>query len=172
MYNIAVAIVPVIRPKDDMLDIPLTPTQRAALGLDPNATPPPATATGSYITPPRYPRSPTPRNTSGSRSGSPMNSPDSRRGSPISGRQGSDSPFSPSPSPLWQKKVGPGRDTSRRHSYGSQSALGPGSGKELSILGAPSTPSPSAGRGNSIGLNSKWLYERSRVSPGSRSMYS
>lgn len=173
IYNIAFAIAPAMRPRDNLTDIPLTPTQRASLGLDPTSAPPPNTAVSSYITPPRYPRAPTPRNSSsGSRSRSPVGSPASRRGSPLSGRQGSDSPFSPSPSPLWQKAIGGGRDTSRRHSYGSPSPLGPGAGKDLSVLGVPSTPSPLAGRGASVGLNSKWLYERGRASPGGRSLYS
>ena len=172
-YNIAIALAPIMKPKDQITDIPLTPTQRAALGLDPNATPPTTTGTPSYITPPRYARSPTPRNSaSGSRSGSPANSIGSRRGSPASGKYGSESPFSPTPNPLWQKTMAAGRDSFRRHSYGSSSPLGPAAGRDVSILGAPSTPSPSTGRGASVGLNSKWLYERGRSSPGSRNIYS
>lgn len=173
IYNIAVALAPVMRPKDNLTDIPLTPTQRSALGLDPNVVSLPNTTAPSYITPPRYSRSSTPRKSSlGSRSRSPADSSGSRRGSPLSGRQGSDSPFSPSPSPLWQKAVGGGRDTARRHSYGSASPLGPGPGKDVSVLGAPSTPSPSSGRGTRVGLNSKWLYERGRASPSNRNLYS
>ena len=175
VYNILVTLAPIMRPKDNITDIPLTPTQRAALGLDPNAAtpPPPNTKVSPYITPPRYSRSPTPRkSSSGSRSGSPAGSPGSRSESPFLKRQGSDSSFSPSHSPLWQKAVGGSRDSSRQYSYGSPSPLGPGTGKDVSILGAPSTPSPSTGRGTSVGLNSKWLYERGRASPTSRNLYS
>ncbi|KAH0556130.1 hypothetical protein GP486_005937 [Trichoglossum hirsutum] len=35
--NIIIAFTPLIKPKDDLSDIPLTPSQRALLGLDPNA---------------------------------------------------------------------------------------------------------------------------------------
>lgn len=172
-YNIAVALLPLVRSKDDLTDIALTPSQRALLGLDPNATPP-TTPTTRYITPPRYPRSSTPRNSSpGSRSSSNGNSPLARKRSPSGGRQGSGSPYSPSASPMWQKAVGGSRDASRRHSYGSPSPLGPGlGGKDTNVLGAPSTPSPSAGRGASVGLNNRWLYERGRASPSSRGIYS
>ena len=82
-----------------------------------------------------------------------------------------ESPFSPSASPLWQKTLGGGgsggRDSLRRHSYGSPSPLGPGVGiKDGSVFGVPGTPSPSTGRGASVGLNNRWLYERGRASPG------
>lgn len=163
-----------MRSKDDVSDVLLTPTQRGLLGLDPNANPPPSITPGTqYITPPRYSRSPTPRNSSpASRASSNADSLGSRKGSPLTGRQGSDSPFSPSPSPMWHKAVGGGRDSPRRSSYGSPSPLGPINGKDLSILGVPNTPSPPTGRGSSVGLNSKWLYERGRSSPSSRSLYS
>lgn len=155
--------------EDNLTDIDLTPSQRALLGLDPNAAPP-ATPATQYITPPRYPRSSTPRNdSSGSWRGSNADSPISRQGSPSLGRQGSESPFSPSPIPMWQKAIGGSRDMVRRHSYGSPSPLGLGrGGKDASVLGVPSTPSPSTGRGSSVVLNNRWLYERGRVSPGSR----
>lgn len=169
IFNIAVSCFPLAMKKDNLTDIDLTPSQRALLGLDPNAAPP-ATPATQYITPPRYPRSSTPRSESpGSWSGSNADSPISRLGSPSLGRQGSESPFLPSAIPMWQKAVGGSRDTGRRHSYGSPSPLGLGrGGKDTSVLGVPSTPSPSTGRGSSVGLNNKWLYERGRVSPGSR----
>lgn len=168
------ALFPLIRRKDDLLDIPLTPSQRALLGLDPNATPP-MTPGAQYITPPRYPRSSTPRSgTPGSRSSSQWSSPLSGRGPISSGRSGGEMSFSPSPSPLLQKAIGGvSRDLNRRHSYGSPSPLGPNlNARGMSILGAPSTPSPTAGKGTSVGLNSRWLYEKSRVSPGNRGLYS
>lgn len=169
IFNIAVSCYPLVMKKDNLTDIDLTPSQRALLGLDPNAGPP-ATPATQYITPPRYPRSSTPQNDSpGSWSGSNADSPLSRQGSPSLGRQGSESPFSPSAIPMWQKAVGGTRDTGRRHSYGSPSPLGLGrGGKDSSVLGVPSTPSPPTGRGSSVGLNNRWLYERGRVSPGSR----
>lgn len=163
IYNITTALLPLVKTKDDLSDIPLTPTQRALLGLDPNATPPLTPGT-QYITPPRYPRSPTPRNISPA-SRSISNTPQSRKGSPSFGRESSDSP-----SPLWQKTIGNGRDTLRRNSYGSPSPLGPGN-NDRSILGAPNTPSPATGRGPTVGLNNKWLFDKGRASSGGRSIY-
>lgn len=155
-----------------MPDIPLTPTQRALLGLDPTATPPPIPGT-QYMTPPRYPRSPTPRNTSPAATGrnggySAYSTPISR--SPSYGRERESNELSPTASPLWQKAIG----NTRRSSYGSPSPLGPGLGASVlggSVFGAPSTPSPTAGRGASVGLNSKWLYEKGRRSSGGRSPF-
>lgn len=171
IYNIIVAALPAMRPKDELSDILLTPTQRGLLGLDPRTTSPPIPGT-QYITPPRYSPSPTPRNSSPlSRVSSNGSSPGSRKNSPGTGRQPSDSPFSPSPSPLWHKAVGSARGSSRRNSYGSPSPLAPSNSRDLGILGAPSTPSPSTGRGASVGLNSRWLYERGRGSPSGRSIY-
>lgn len=174
LFNIAIALLPLIKNTDELTDIPLTPTQRSLLGLDPNATPPLTPGT-QYITPPRYPRSPTPRNISpATRSTSNYSTPITR--SPSFGREGSDSPAaSLAASPLWQKSLGKSRDnTARRSSYGSPSPLGPGYGGGNSILGAPSTPSPTAGRGATVGLNNKWLYQKGRSASGSRypSMYS
>ncbi|CAD6592770.1 MAG: hypothetical protein ASARMPREDX12_006446 [Alectoria sarmentosa] len=125
LYNIATALSPLVNNTDELTDIPLTPTQRSLLGLDPNATPPLTPGT-QYITPPRYPRSPTPRNISpATRSASNYSTPITR--SPSFGREGSDSPTaSLAASPLWQKSLGRSRDTARRSSYGSPSFLGPG----------------------------------------------
>lgn len=164
-YNILTALLPLVKNKDELVDIPLTPTQRSLLGLDPRATPPPTPET-KYVTPPRYPHSPTPRNLSpAGRNSSAYSTPISR--SPSFGRERSDSPQG---SPWGQKSFGRAREPARRSSYGSPSPLGPGfGGREGSILGAPSTPSPSTGRGASVGLNSKWLYNRGRSSSG---MYS
>ncbi|MCJ1247949.1 hypothetical protein MMC30_005164 [Trapelia coarctata] len=184
LYNIFTAFSPLILHKDEFTDIPLTPSQRSLLGLDPDATPP-ATPGTTYITPPRYPRSATPtRGTPGSRSSSAAGSPVSRKGSPIgtTGGQGSGEGYSPAGSPLWQKAVG--SRESRRHSYGLSSPLGMGGagtggpgkdlfGKDMSVYSVPSTPSPTGGRGAaSVPLNSRWLYERGRSLSGSRSIYS
>jgi len=199
LYNIFTAFSPLFLKRDDLVDIPLTPSQRSLLGLDPNATPP-ATPGTTYITPPRYPRSATPtRGTPGSRSSSAAGSPMSRKGSPIGtvGRQANGEGYSPAGSPLWQKAVG-SRET-RRHSYGLSSPLGVGGsafglgagsglgmggigtggagkdlmGNNMSLYNVPSTPSPTGGRGAaSVALNSRWLYERGRSLSGSRSIYS
>lgn len=173
LYNIATALLPLIRNTDELTDIPLTPTQRSLLGLDPNATPPLTPGT-QYITPPRYPHSPTPRNISpATRSTSTYSTPITS--SPSFGRERSGSPTaSLAASPLWQKSLGKSRDTARRSSYGSPSPLGPGFGGSNSILGAPNTPSPAAGRGATVGLNNKWLYQKGRSASGSRypSIYS
>ena len=167
LYNIAIASLPLVKNKDELADIPLTPTQRSLLGLDPRATPPPTPGT-QYTTPPRYPHSPTPRNISpAARSSSVYSTPITR--SPSFGRERSDSPTG---SPLLQKAVGRTRDPVRRSSYGSPSPLGPGfGGREGSVLGLPSTPSPTSGRGATVGLNSKWLYNKGRSSSGNRSIF-
>ena len=171
LWNIATALMPLARQKDEVTDIALTPSQRALLGLDPNATPPTTPGT-QYVTPPRYPRSRTPINgTPASRGSSSANSPRSRNGSPVSGgKQVNDSFFSPSASPLWRGMGGARGE--RRHSYGLASPLGlPSGSKEMSVF-APSTPSPSGGKAVSVPLNSRWLYERGRSSSGGRSVYS
>jgi hypothetical protein len=161
LWNIWTAVSPLFRAPDNLPDIPLTPTQRSLLGLDPNATPPHTPGT-TYITPPRYPRSVS--DTPKSRSSSATGSPSSRSGSPLLGKTQNgtaESPYSQNTSPLWQKAVG-GRET-RRHSYALASPLGlggSGMGKE-SVYNIPSTPSPTGGKG-SIPLNSKWLFEKGR----------
>lgn len=164
---------PLIKKKDNFTDIALTPSQRALLGLDPKDTPP-ITPSTHFDTPPRYSRSSTPRNGSpGSRGSSNNNSPLSRNASPSQGLQGNDSINSPSAGFIWQKSVASSRESSRRHSYGSPSPLRPGLGwKDTSLLGTPSTPSPSVGRGFSVGLNNRWLYERGRTNSGNRGIYS
>lgn len=79
VYNIGTALFPLVRRKDEMLDIPLTPGQRALLGLDPTATPP-LTPGQQYVTPPRYQRS---------RGGTPVSARRSLPGSPLAGRDSS-----------------------------------------------------------------------------------
>lgn len=162
LYNIAMAVLPLIKTRDELTDIPLTPSQRALMGLDPNAKS--STSDTQYITPPRYARSVTPRSSSGGWPSNDSNSPFSRRESPLYGRDRSDSPFSPSGSPLWQKAISKDRDAARRSSLGSPSPLGPGFNPKESILGVPSTPSPTAGKNTSVSLNSRWLYNRGRTS--------
>lgn len=163
IFNILVALLPLVRPKDDLSDIPLTPAQRSLLGLPPSATPP--TPGSQYITPPRYPRSSTPLSSTPNSSYS--NSPASGRGSPTLGTPSKMSTFSPNASPLLHKAIGGGMGGARRSSYGSPSPLGPGGSGA-----APSTPSPSTGKGTSVGLNSKWLYEKGRRSSGNSRLFS
>ena len=165
--NIFAALMPVIGPKDDLSDIPLTPAQRKLLGLKPTSTPP--TPGSTYSTPPRYARtplsgSPASRASDGSYSASPL----SRKASPSSLTMLNNSDFSPNASPLLQKAVSNG---SRRGSYGSPSPLGMsvsrlGEGKEQG------TPSPlgATGRqkGASVWLSQKWLYDKRRGSGNSR----
>ncbi|KAL4917972.1 nuclear pore complex component-domain-containing protein [Aspergillus aurantiobrunneus] len=157
LLNILVALYPLFRPKDDISDIPLTPTQRALLGLDPSATSSPTPAT-SYVTPPKY-------RVSGSRAASPASlsgSPLSTSASASSLRFSSGTPFSPSPSPLLHKMVtNGGRENGRRQSFGSSSPLNRSSPFKESIV-VPASPSPAGGKRGSLGVSNKWLYERSR----------
>ncbi|KAL9098464.1 MAG: hypothetical protein Q9163_005879 [Psora crenata] len=167
LYNIVTAALPLFRTADDLTDVPLTPTQRALLGLDPTVTPPVTPGT-KYITPPRYPRSSTPRSVSGTprsvrgSSGMPL----SRKASPLAGA--TDRGDSPTASPLWQKS----RDVARRGSYGSPGPLGVGvggAGDKSFLRRQPATPSPTggiAGRNATVGLNSKWLYEKGKMGTG------
>ncbi|KGQ01475.1 hypothetical protein PAAG_11825 [Paracoccidioides lutzii Pb01] len=181
LVNIVVALYPIYCPKDDLSDIPLTPSQRSLLGLDPNYSTP--TTPGSvYVTPPRY------RVSSSSRKASPISpSPSfSGRSRSMSGslsgsmsQESSTLPFSPLPSPLFHKAMGNGtREVGRRQSLGSPSSFGRSSLREGSLLRAPSTPSPSGnrngnGNGKSAGgiLTNKWLYERTNSMSPTSSVY-
>lgn len=165
VFNILVALYPLFRPKDDLSDIPLTPTQRSLLGLDPAATPPVTPGT-TFVTPPRYrlstsrKASPASRQTA-SRQTSPMsaNASFSERRSSIS------TPFSPVSSPLLYKAVSNGgRESVQRQSIGSASPLARSNSfgeSGMSSMG-PGTPSPLVGKRASLGVKNKWLYERSR----------
>ncbi|KAI0883164.1 NPCC-domain-containing protein [Annulohypoxylon maeteangense] len=171
IFNVGTNLLPLFRRKDDFSDIPLTPGQRRLLGLPPTNAPP--TPGSAYSTPPRYARTPSISGSAGSRrsfSGSPA----SNNGSPTRGSLNGSGPFggsgglgglaSPN-SPLLQKAM----NGARRSSIGS---LGSGSPLGVSILGAstgsfyggaPDSPSPaSGGKRSTVGLNSKWLYERGR----------
>lgn len=136
LYNITTAALPLLRAPDDLVDIPLTPSQRALLGLDPSAavastSAPTGTTPQTYATPPRYPRSATPR--TGSAAGSPSSgSPFSDSpllyktvpGSSMQAPARSASPFSPgvsAMSPVLQRAL-----TQRRESYGGGAGGGGG----------------------------------------------
>ncbi|KAF2651290.1 hypothetical protein K491DRAFT_665912 [Lophiostoma macrostomum CBS 122681] len=172
LANIVQAFLPLARrySPDDMADIPLTPSQRSAMGLDPNVstpqTPGSAYASPNYITPPRYQRS-TPRNSFGTpvERQSPLSG--SPRGIDTFGKSTSNSPFSPNTgSPLFRGAVS--GSASKRLSFdGRGSPLANSSlFMESSSSNAPSTPTPSNGKA-SVGLNNKWLYEKRRDSPRS-----
>ena len=191
VFNIAIAVFPLFREKDEMNDIPLTPSQRALLGLNPSSsTKHGTTPTAQFITPPRYAVASTTRSTPrlpGSR-GSPhgssplsgKGSSSGGRGSPSAGRVplGSGSPFTPGGnSPMWQRAIAgsAGRDSAerRKESYASPSPLGASTSvanNGMGLVGTPGTPSPSGGRaGVSVPLNSRWLYEKGGKNMGSPS---
>jgi nucleoporin POM34 len=168
VFNVASAVMPLVRRyyPDDIADIPLTPSQRASMGLKADmlspATPGSAYASPNYVTPPRYQRS-TPRSSSFSNNDHGSHSPLS--GSPRNSfaLSTSNSPFSPNASagsPLFQKALN--SSTTRRLSYAgspmSSSLFG-----DSSSSATPGTPTPSTGKA-SVGLNNKWLYEKRRDS--------
>ena len=150
------AVSPLATGKDDLSDIPLSPSQRALFGLDPSATPAtPATPGSTYITPPRYTRSPTPRSSDRRRSLSRATRRDSSFGT-------SGSPFSPNGSPLRQQAIE--SNVARRMSIESYPDYGLStSSSNFNFSRMPGTPTPTSKNG--ISLNSKWLYEKSRGSP-------
>ncbi|KAJ5345416.1 hypothetical protein N7452_003420 [Penicillium brevicompactum] len=171
VLNIGTALYPLFRAKDDLSDIPLTPTQRSLLGLDPAATQP-ATPGTTFVTPPRYRLSTSRKASPASRQGSPMSSANAS----LSERRPSvGTPFSPVSSPLLYKAVSNGgngnRESVQRQSFGSQSfgstsplARSNSFGESTLSMGSlgPATPSPLAGKRTSLGVKNKWLYERSR----------
>ncbi|KAF2024140.1 hypothetical protein EK21DRAFT_79385 [Setomelanomma holmii] len=168
--NIIMAFLPLVRRyyPDDIADIPLTPSQRASMGLKQGVlsprTPGSQYASPNYATPPRYQRS-TPRSGSFSQdrsSQSPLS------GSPRGnlGMSTSNSPFSPQTStgsPLFQKALS--GSATKRLSY-SGSPLSSSLFGDSSSSATPGTPTPSTGKA-SVGLNNKWLYEKRRDSPRS-----
>jgi len=167
VFNIIMACLPLFRSRDDISDIALTPGQRKLMALPPRSAPP--TPGSHYITPPRYARTPTPLSGSPASKGNYSDSPLSGKGSPISGSL-SGSPFSPGASPLLQKAMSGGLNGTRRHSYGSPSPLGPGAPR-MNVPETPGTPSPTA-KGVNVGLNSKWLYDKTRRNSGTSRLYS
>ncbi|KAF7555968.1 hypothetical protein G7046_g6427 [Stylonectria norvegica] len=155
--NIGIACLPLVRPQDDLADIALTPAQRKLLGLPPASAAPIADAT--FSTPPRYSRTPSISGSVGSR-GSYASSPLSGRGSPIV-QGGSGSPLG---SPLFSKSVNSFGNNGRRSSIGSGSPFN--ASTSANLFSDPTSPSPSGGKRTSVGLNSKWLYEKGRRSSG------
>lgn len=174
VLNIFKACSPLFRAKDEIEDIPLTPSQRALLGLKPSSAP--LSPGQQYITPPRYARSSTPRSSASAQrlaaSASPLSartvSPSSFDPSSLGYSRGiSGSPFSTSP--LVQKAIG-GASAARRLSYSSSPM-----DVNTSLGGTGAMPTSSAtglasGKA-SVGLNSKWLYERGRGSPNGKALF-
>ncbi|KAK5166470.1 uncharacterized protein LTR77_008013 [Saxophila tyrrhenica] len=163
--NISLAFTPLFRKPDLCEDIPLDPTQRSRLGLPPLNRPATPAEQAQYITPPRYSRSNTPR----SNSGSPYSLRAQASGSPLSGygtpmspfgsggqgqRRASGSPMTPSGTPSNAAAAG------RRLSYNPR-----GSPLSLSEFDPSGTPTKVGNPRASVGLNSKWLYEKGRGSP-------
>ncbi|KAK3997595.1 nuclear pore complex component-domain-containing protein [Cladorrhinum sp. PSN332] len=171
IVNIIRALLPIVRPKDDLSDIALTPAQRQLLGLPPSSAPP--TPNSVYSTPPRYSRTPSLAGSPASiksYASSPLSnfaspsplaySPSKFSGtSPTKFNASTQSQYSPSAavSPLLQKAIGGGR----RSSFGSSSVLGASTSSSLFGEG-PATPTPVNGKRSSVALNSKWLYEKGR----------
>ncbi|KAL7625375.1 hypothetical protein AAE478_004592 [Parahypoxylon ruwenzoriense] len=166
-FNIATNLIPLVKPKDDFSDIPLTPGQRRLLGLPPTSAPP--TQGSVFSTPPRYSRTPSISGSAGSKrsfSSSPLsNRSISNYGSPAVGNgsgSGNLGGLGSPGSPLLQKAM----NGARRSSFSSLGSPSSSFGASTSTSfwgGVPDSPSPNpAKRNNTIGLNNKWLYERGR----------
>ncbi|KAI0599168.1 nuclear pore complex component-domain-containing protein [Biscogniauxia sp. FL1348] len=179
IINIGFNLMPLLRPQDDLSDIPLTPGQRNLLGLPPSSAPP--TPGSAYSTPPRYSRTPSISGSTGSRrsfsspgGGSTTHSPSaSIYGSSLNGNgsfMGGGSILASPGSPLLHKAV----QGARRSSF---SSLGGSPASSIatgaSIFGGPPpdtpSPNPASMKRSSVSLNSKWLYEKGRESRGSAS---
>ncbi|ROW11695.1 hypothetical protein VPNG_05577 [Cytospora leucostoma] len=166
LLNIGFAFLPLFRSKDDLSDIPLTPAQRQLLGLSPNSAAP--TPNPVYSTPPRYSRTPSATGSVGKLS--PTSSPVSTKDSSASSSRFRGSLASSVASPLLHKSLG--YSGGPRSLYGLQSPLNASTSSFNLSTGSsifsepPPTPSPIGGKRTSVGLNNKWLYDRSRRSSG------
>ncbi|KAI1354874.1 nuclear pore complex component-domain-containing protein [Xylaria sp. FL0043] len=161
--NIAINLLPLFRAKDDCSDIPLTSGQRKLLGLPPSSAPP--TPGSVYSTPPRYTRTPSVSGSAGSRrsfSGSPIvtgSSSNPASPTPI----GNGSGLAATSNQLLQRAMLGARHSPRASigSIGSPSPIDGGISTGPSIFGNSESPSPSpAGKRSTVGLNSKWRYEK------------
>lgn len=157
VFNVINALMPLVRRyyPDDVADIPLTPSQRASMGLKPSAsssqTPGSSYASPAYVTPPRYSRS-TPRSSFSNHG----ERPSLGSGSPGLGRSTSNSSYSP----------GLNSSANKRASYGGGSPFNSSLFGDSGSSATPGTPTPATGKA-SVGLNNKWLYEKRRDSPRS-----
>ncbi|KKA27056.1 hypothetical protein TD95_002467 [Thielaviopsis punctulata] len=174
--NIGVACLPLVRAKDTMADIPLSNEQRQLLGLPLCANAPAADV--KINTPPRYSRTPSMAGFVNSRVGyggsllSDLNDlPASSNMLPLKSSQ-----YAPMLSPLAYKSARSPNSTAlslvespsaMKTTFGSSTATSPGMGPgnslsnfSASLVSDVGSPSPS--KRASVGLNSKWLYEKSR----------
>ncbi|GAW18977.1 hypothetical protein ANO14919_084610 [Xylariales sp. No.14919] len=162
LLNIGLNFWPLFRARDDFSDIPLTPGQRKLLGLPQSSAPP--TPGSVYSTPPRYTRTPSASGSAGSRR--------SFSSSPILTRSPSGQE-SPTPAGNRAGLVSPGHHLlqkatfgARRSSLGSMGSPSPvrgGISTGSIFLSGPESPSPSsspAGTRSTVGLNSKWRYDK------------
>ncbi|RMY66444.1 hypothetical protein D0862_15193 [Hortaea werneckii] len=191
--NIALSLAPLFRPQDPCDDIPLTDSQRYHLGLPPRTRPATPMEEKEYVTPPRYSRNTsTPHSDRGDGGGkisrpfastsseSPLGT-RSAGASPLDssllGRGGSpfgaaSSPRRPSPrhrasfQGLTPQRSSPlGGLNPDVEGFGSSSWLGGSTATPTKSSTGTTTTTP-AGKA-SVGLNSKWLYEKGRGSPRS-----
>ncbi|KAK5116185.1 hypothetical protein LTR62_008511 [Meristemomyces frigidus] len=155
--NICLAFAPFFQPKDNCDDVPLTPSQRQLLGLPPMSRPATPQEQAQYVTPPRYSRSATPQSNNSNLRAQASSSPLSGRGlgTPLDGELLRRS-FSGSPRP---SPFGSPAGQSRRSSFARNASL---STPEFDAVGSSYTPTKN--NKASVGLNSKWLYEKSRGS--------
>ncbi|KAI7157204.1 hypothetical protein KC349_g5778 [Hortaea werneckii] len=184
--NIALSLAPLFRPQDPCDDIPLTDSQRYHLGLPPRTRPATPMEEKEYITPPRYSRnSSTPQSDRGGNgtrlfaSESPLGT-RSAGGSPLdSSRRGDRGSLGGSPFGTSSQRPSPRQRSSFQGLTQRSSPLGglnndlDGFGSSL-LGGSTGTPTKSSGATTttpvgkaSVGLNSKWLYEKGRGSPRS-----
>jgi nucleoporin POM34 len=139
--NVCEALIRLFRPADEFTDIPLTPEQRALLGLNPNTPLSVSASSDNIITPPRYTKS------------------SSRTGSPVFYTPAQHTGASPSmaSSPL-RRSGGPERRLSG--SFGSStSGFGSPAPGNRRLYEKSITPSKIGGA--SVVPGNKWLYEKS-----------
>ena len=164
LLNVGIALAPLLRKQDPCEDIPLSPRQRQLLGLPPVSRPATPQDTERWITPPRYSRSrsATPQSNSSLRA-HPSDSPLEGRGTPYDGFAlasgssfGSARTHTQSPMSMNAR----GAVEQRRLSYNARS-----SPLSMGDFDAVGNSTPTKINRASVGLNSKWLYERGKSSP-------
>lgn len=160
LLNIGLACAPLLRKPDACEDIPLTPSQRNLLGLPPMSRPATPQEREQYVTPPRYSRSNTP-SSRGSNGGVRPGG-----GSPLSGVPSAWRSPSGSPLPTGSLHVRQGSGT-RKLSYNSNRSSPLSISEFDAIGGSVNTPTKRDPQHRaSVGLNSKWLYEKGKAGSG------
>lgn len=161
------SLTPLFRPRDTCDDIPLTDTQRTRLALPPRSRPASPAEIQSYVTPPRYSRSATPGSGNSTRGGAQGSESPLGRGlaSPLENSLRRESFNSTRRlSPLNANGSGSGVDHRRRLSFQTSGRSSPSEFEAWGgSVGSVGTPTKSGKA--SVGLNSKWLYEKGRGSP-------